>query len=88
MNYSADTKIEDDSHIEEIDGGKDLHITRSEYIEAQQDALAEARPPWEIIKENWKTFFVVVIVQVSHLFSMNLHSADNVSADQRYHPWT
>ena len=54
----------DDSYFEEVEKSG-IAINHTAFIEAQQDALSEGRPPWQVIRENLKTCAVIVVVQVS-----------------------
>ena len=56
----------DDSYYEELEkSSSGIAINHTAFIEAQQDALSEGRPPWQIIRENLKTCAIIVVVQVS-----------------------
>jgi hypothetical protein len=75
MSYDPEKSIgvgvHEQRHVEEIsDSPTGLHITKSAFNEAQQDALSQGKPQWQVIRENAKTCAVIVAVQVSALQSV------------------
>lgn len=54
------------NHIEESEEPMPgIAINRDTFLQAQQDTLAEARSPWVVIQDNFKTCAVILVVQVS-----------------------
>lgn len=69
-NMSSDDKTFDvaitTENITGENGNNALHITKSAYVEAQQDAVNDsARTKWEVICANKRTCLVVFIVQTN-----------------------
>lgn len=50
-------------HVEVVGNSNSIDVAT--FKAAQQDALSEGSPPWQVITENVKTCAVVVVVQVS-----------------------
>ncbi|KAK4940578.1 hypothetical protein LTR10_019337 [Elasticomyces elasticus] len=46
-------------------GDKGVSISHNALVEAQIESLAEARKPWPVIKENLRTFIVILAVQTN-----------------------
>jgi MFS transporter, SP family, general alpha glucoside:H+ symporter len=63
--YASEKTIEVAGTETRVEALEDLHITRTAYLEAQQDSLSAPSPPWEVIKANAKTCAVIVAVQTN-----------------------
>ena len=68
---SKEVKENEDSLTVENIGERDIGISHDALVEAQLGSLAEALKPWPVIKENLRTFIVILAVQVSPLIPIN-----------------
>ncbi|CAK7228506.1 hypothetical protein SBRCBS47491_006926 [Sporothrix bragantina] len=56
------------AHVEEAGAdwpSSTVVLNRSDFVQAQQDSLGEGSPPWQVIKDNWRTCATIVVVQLN-----------------------
>lgn len=81
---SEEVKENKDSLTVENVGERDIGISHDALVEAQLESLAEPLKPWPVIKENLRTFIVILAVQVSPLIPTNPTRELGSSTDFRW----